>query len=44
MPAPYADEIPDATYVEIERAADMVMIERPEAVADAIAAFAAPVP
>ena len=38
----YAAEIPDATYVEIERAAHMVMIERPEAVADAIAAFAAP--
>jgi pimeloyl-ACP methyl ester carboxylesterase len=38
----YADEIPDATYVELDRAAHMVMIERPEAVADAIVGFAAP--
>ena len=38
----YAEEIPDATYFEIERAAHMVMIERPEAMAEAIAGFAAP--
>ena len=36
----YADEIPDATYVEVDRAAHMVMIERPDAVAEAIADFA----
>jgi pimeloyl-ACP methyl ester carboxylesterase len=38
----YAEEIPDATYCEIERAAHMIMIERPDALADAISAFTAP--
>ena len=35
----YADEIPGASYVEIDHAAHMVMIERPEALADAICSF-----
>ena len=38
----YAAEIPGSTYREIEEAAHMVMIERPDALAAAIAEFAPP--
>ncbi len=38
----YAAEIPGATYREIEQAAHMVMVERPDALATAIVEFAPP--
>jgi pimeloyl-ACP methyl ester carboxylesterase len=38
----YAEGIPDATLVQIERAAHMVVIERPDAVVEAITSWVSP--